>query len=249
MADEDKQLQQIMPTIDKTIETLTADVAEQRQSLDDGLFALQSWFDHNVELFNEDERAAFSDKLNAEKDAEKGKNKPAEGSARDDSALVGSVLRLHAMRLLYRFDEKQRSIPALTTSSPYARAKQRLQVALREAELALNEARVDTAIANAHNILEDRGANRRWLQDALTRLQTLSHKDLVKLAEAVPTPELPPLNPFQRAGFFVLGIKQDEIGRRTLSSLRKLAELQTNQLTEMVNLLVGSFEAIDDNLG
>jgi len=241
-----------MITIDETIATLTADINEKRQSLDDGLFALQAWFDRNVELFNDDERTAFSDRLNAEKNAAKSDSTDSNTTTAaqgDDSSLISSVLRLHAMRLLYRFDERRRSIPALTTTSAYARAKQRLQVALREAELALNEARVDTAIANAHNILEDRGANRRWLQDALTRLQTLAHKDLVKLAEAVPAPDLPPLNPLQRAGFWLLGIKQEEIGRRTLLSLRKLAQLQTNQLTEMANLLLGSFEAIEDNLG
>src|SRR5258708_17585538 len=146
-----------MATIEETIAALTADISEKRQSLDDGLFALQAWFDRNVELFNDDERTAFSDRLNAEK--------PTAGAQGDDSSLIGSVLRLHAMRLLYRFDERKRSIPPLTTTTPYARGKQRLQVALREAQLALYAPRVDPPIGNAHPILENGRPTRRCCQE------------------------------------------------------------------------------------
>ena len=234
-----------MPNIEVLIDTLTNDVVDKRQSLDDALFAMQSWFDHNVELMSEDDRVSFSGKLNAEKDANKREGQP----HGDDASLVASVLRLHIMRLLYRYDEVHAQKPPSLDDSPYGRGRRRLQTALRETEMAINEARVDTAIANAHNIMEDRGANRRWLQDALTRLQTVGQKDLVKLASSIPMPPLPPLNPLQKAGFWVLGIKQEEIGRRNLQSLRQLAELQNNQLVEMARLLVESFSAIEDPIG
>jgi len=234
-----------LPNIEVLIDTLTNDVIERRQSLDDALFALQSWFDHNVELMDDDERVSFSNKLNAEKDAAQRDGRP----HGDDASLVASVLRLHIMRLLYRYDERHQPATHPLDDSPYERARRRLQSALRETEIAINEARVDTAIANAHTIMDDRSANRRWLQDALTRLQTVAQKDLVKLANAVPMPNLPPLNPLQRAGFWILGIKQEEIGRRNLQSLKRLAELQNNQLIEMAHLLAESFSAIEDPIG
>lgn len=234
-----------MPNIEVLIDTLTNDVVEKRQSLDDALFAMQSWFDHNVELMGDDDRVAFSSRLNAEKDAVQREGRP----HGDDASLVASVLRLHVMRLLYRYDETHQQKQPSLEDGPYERARRRLQTALRETEIAINEARVDTAIANAHNIMDDRGANRRWLQDALTRLQTVAQKDLIKLAASVPMPTMPPLNPLQKAGFWILGIKQEEIGRRNLQSLRQLAELQNHQLIEMARLLVESFSAIEDPIG
>jgi hypothetical protein len=234
-----------LPNIEVLIDTLTNDVVERNQSLDGALFALQSWFDQNVESMDDDERVNFSNKLNAEKDATQREGQP----HGDDASLVSSVLRLHVMRLLYRYDEKQQSVAPPLDDTPYERARRRLQIALRETELAVNEARVDTAIANAHNIMDDRNANRRWLQDALTRLQTVAQKDLLRMANSVPMPTMPPLNPFQKAGFWVLGITQEEIGKRNLLSLKKLATLQNNQLIEMAHLLAESFGAIEDPIG
>jgi hypothetical protein len=234
-----------MPTLGETVNSLTIDVTARRQSLDDALFALQTWVDRNASLMGEADRAAFSETLAAEKDSQIRDGQP----YGDDASLVASVLRLHAMRLLYRADEQRQGPIPLDDESRYGRARHRLQVALHEAELAINEARVDTAIANAHHILADRGANRRWLQDALTRLQPIAAKDLVKLADAVPAPELPPLNIMQRLAFRILGIRQEEIARRSLQSLRHLAELQHSQLTEMVKLLADSFDAIEDRPG
>src|SRR5690349_19724792 len=92
-----------LPNIEVLIDTLTNDVVERRQSLDDALFALQSWFDKNVELMDADERISFSNRLNAEKDAAQRDGRP----HGDDASLVASVLRLHIMRLLYRYDERQ----------------------------------------------------------------------------------------------------------------------------------------------
>ncbi len=123
-----------MPNIEVLIDTLTNDVIERRQSLDDALFALQSWFDHNVELMDDDERVSFSNKLNAEKDAAQRDGRP----HGDDASLVASVLRLHIMRLLYRYDERHQPATHPLDDSPYERARRRLQSALRETEIAIN---------------------------------------------------------------------------------------------------------------
>ena len=48
--------------------------------------------------------------------------------------------------------------------------------------------------------------------------------------------------------FRVLGIKQEEIARRNLKSLREIASLQHSQLVEMAQLLAESFVAIGDQL-
>lgn len=234
-----------MPTLGEMVNNLTSAVTARQQSLDDALFALQTWVDRNTPLMTEADRASFSETLTAEKDSQVRDGQP----YGDDASLVASVLRLHAMRLLYRADEQRNGPIPLDDESHYGRARHRLQLALREAELAINEARVDAAIANAHHILADRGANRRWLQDALTRLQPIAAKDLLKLADAVPTPDLPSLDLVQRLTFRILGIRQEEIARRSLQSLRHLAELQRSQLTEMVKLLADSFDAIEDRPG
>ncbi len=234
-----------MPTLDETISELSGAVTAKRQSLDDALFALQSWIDRSAQFMTDADREAFTEKLNAEKEPQVVDGQP----YGDDYSLVSSVLRLHATRLLYRLDERREGPPRPDDDSPYGRARHRLRLALREAELALNEARVDTAIANAHQILADASANRRWLQDALTRIQVITSKDVIRLAEAVPMPDLPSLNLFQRVIFRVLGIKQEEIARRSQESLRKVAQLQHNQLVEMVKLLADSFDASGDRLG
>jgi hypothetical protein len=62
-------------------------------------------------------------------------------------------------------------------------------------------------------------------------------------------PEPPPLNILQRLVFLVLGIKQEEIARRTVQSLNQMAELQRTQLVEMITLLADAFAAIDDAPG
>jgi hypothetical protein len=234
-----------LATLSETINTLAEKVSSKAESLDDALFSLQTWIDQNAGRMTEADREGFSETLNAEKETATREGKP----YGDDLSLVLSVLRLHAMRLLYRFDERREGRPAGDETTPYNRARYRLTLALREAEMAINEARVDTAIANAHHILADHKANHRWLQDALTRLDTIAQKDLIRLAEAVPAPENLPLNVLQRIGFRVLGIKQEEIARRNLQSLRQVAELQTHQLIEMAKLLADSFDAIGDQVG
>src|SRR4051812_8740261 len=140
-----------MGLLDDKINSLATEVSANRQTFEDSLFALQTWLESTVDKMSDTERAAFSDTVNAEKDPVK-RDGQAQG---DDNTLITSVLRLHAMRLLYRFDEARRSPPTPADNTPYLRAKLRLQQALRQTELAMNEARVDTAIANAHNILND----------------------------------------------------------------------------------------------
>lgn len=231
--------------IDETIDSIGEQITSHKQSLESGLTALQNWFDENAPILTETERDSFSKRLSVEKETQVRDGKP----YGDDRSLVLSVLRLHTMRLLYRYDEQKRGKPTYADSSPYGRARERLQMALREVEMALNEARVDTAIASAHQILNDSRSNRRWLQDALTRLQTVSHKNLIQLAEAVPMPDPPPLNLLQRVMFWATGIKQEELARRSLASLRQIAELQNHQLVEMATLLVQSFAANNDTIG
>ncbi len=235
-----------MPTLNETIDDLAGTVVARKQSLDDALFALQSWLDHNAQFITEADRDEFGETLEAEKEPQVRDGQP----YGDDRSLVASVLRLHAMRLLYRLEEQRRGpIPVdEEDDSPYARARHRLQVALRETELAINEARVDTAIANAHHILADRGANRRWLQDALTRLQTVAPKNLMEIAREIPEPELS-LSFLQKITLRVLGIRREELIRRNMQSLHKLAQLQHDQLIEMATLLADSFQAIDDGPG
>lgn len=231
-----------MTNLQEVITVLVHDITSQQKTLEQGLLVLQKWFDDHIEVISEADRDHFSTTLQAEKDSATQDGKP----VGDDSSLVASIMRLHAMRLLYRYDEGRREPAPLRDDTPYVRAKRKLELALRQTELALNEARVDTAIANAHNILNDPKANQRWLLDALTRLQTLSSKNLIRLAAAVPAPEPARLSFMQKIMFRLLNITQEEIGRRNLASLRQIAELQTNQLVEMVQLLIESFQANGD---
>lgn len=234
-----------MSTLLDSINSLADSVIDKRQTLDDALLNLQTWLDSHIETLTEDARTEFSKALNAEKDTQMRDGKP----HGDDRSLVLSVLRLHTMRLLYRYDERSRPKPSIGEGTPYERARQRLQVALRQAEIAINEARVDTAVANAHTLLNDLSANRRWLQDALSRLQSIANKDLIRLAKAVPAPDLPPLTLFQKGMFWLFGIKQEEIARRNLQSLQQIAEMQHTQLVEMATLLAEAFNAVGDPIG
>ncbi len=221
-------------------------MTSQRELLDDALFVMQSWVTRNAPLMTEADRTDFSQALTSEKNPQQ-RNGSAYG---DDGSLVASILRVHTMRLLFRYDAEHDSIAFdASDDTSYGRASRQLREALRNAEQAMNEARVDTAIANAHQIMGDANANHRWLQDALARLQAAAKTDLLKMVESIPPPAVPTLNIVQRAAFSIFGIKPAEITRRNLHSLHQIAELQTNQLIEMAHLLVSSFEAIDDQPG
>lgn len=236
-----------MNPITDTINKLTRDVLDRQETLDNALFVMQTWISRNAPILDDNARSGFSQTLANEKTAPAPDGVP----YGDDQSLVASTLRLHTMRLLYRYDHDHDGglAEVLPDDNPYRHGTYRLREALRSCERAINEARVDAAIANAHQIMGDTGANHRWLQDALAHLQAAAKLDLVRLVESVPPPPMPELNFFQRATFFVLGIKPAEIARRNLKSLRQLADLQTAQLIEMAQLLVTSFETINDQPG
>jgi hypothetical protein len=226
----------------QTIQDLTRQAAEHKRTLDDALFTLQKWLDSNAPRLTDTDRAEFSALLSSEQEQP-------ERTESDDASLIGSVLRLHAMRLLYRYDETQREPFKPEDDSLYGEGRFRLRVALREAELAVNEAKIDAAIGNAHGLLNNAAANRRWLHDALQRLQSVSKRNLVQMVEQIPMPETPSLTLPQKIMFRIFGIKQEEIARRSLSSLRQIAEMQTEQMQELAQLLVDSFRAADDSIG
>lgn len=234
-------------TLELTIDGLGVGVAQKRRTLNEALTTLDQWVEQNAPTLTDEDRMRFSEVLQTEKEPETRDGE----SHGDDRSLALSILRLHAMRLLYRFDEGKRLRTELppTDESDYERAKRKLETALRQTELAMNEARIDTAIANAQGIFNDRNANRHWLNQALKRLQPLAQRDLLALANAIPAPEPPSLGIVQRLTLWVLRIKSEEIVRRNLNSLRQLAELQTQELAEMVVLLRQSFESIKDTLG
>jgi hypothetical protein len=229
-----------LPTLNETITALAEDVAAKRKSLDKALASLDDWIASNP--ISAAERVVFSATLDAEKEAPTRDGK----TYGDDRSLAGSIMRLHALRLLYRADEQREGPPPLRDESAYGRANYELQRAIRDTQIAVNEARIDTAIANAQQILGDQKANRRWLQDALIRVQTVAAKNLPQIAEAIPAPEAQPLGVIQKLTFRVLGIKQEEVAKRNLSSLRQMAQLQQSQLIEMVSLLSDSFRAAGD---
>ncbi len=235
-----------MNSILDTISGLVEGVISKQETLDNALFVMQTWVGRNAPLLSEVERSEFSQTIAQEKSAPARDGVPF-GS---DESLVASILRLHTMRLLYRFDyDHQTTTDTPADDSTYSLGTRRLRDALRQNELSINEARVDAAVANAHQIMGDAGSNRRWLQDALARLQAAAKVDLIRLADSIPPPPLPELNLIQKATFFVFGIKPAEIARRNLKSLRQLAELQTAQIVEMAQLLVTSFEASGDEAG
>ncbi len=232
------------------INQLTEQVTHEQATLDDALFTLQAWTSRNAPLLSESDRTAFSQALAAEKSTQERDGVP----YGDDQSLVASILRLHTMRLLYRYDhehEQPDAIPAISAEEnrAYQLASRKLQEAIRSSGQAINEARVDAAIANAHQLMGDSGANRRWLHDALSRLQTIANIDLRRLVEAIPLPPTPELNVLQKGLFLIFGIKPAEIARRNLDSLHQLAALQAGQIIEMAQLLATSFEAIEDSPG
>lgn len=110
----------------------------------------------------------------------------------------------------------------------------------------LREARANVAIADAHRGLADPWASERWLQDALTRLQSVASRNLTTLAEAISPPELPRLGPARELMLRVFGIAQEEIARRRTQRLKKEAALRSRQLVEMAQLLAESFAAMGD---
>jgi hypothetical protein len=203
---------------------------------------VQAWIERNAHVLTEVDGERLSQALSAEPKLQ------TMGEAHGKATwLVVSALRLHALRLLGRLAGRQHeSSPSADDEDLPGRAKDRFQRGLQDAETVLREVRANVAIANAHRGLADPWASGRWLQDALTRLQSLASRNLTTLAEAIPPPELPRLGPARELMLRVFGIAPEEIARRRTQRLKKEAALRSRQLVEMAQLLAESFAAMGD---
>lgn len=219
-----------MTTLNEHIDTLTSRVLSGECGLDDALGEQETWLTAHVEGLTSAERREFSAALDQE-------------STNDNRSLVDSVLKLHTTRLLYRHDLDHAPAPE-SDQTPYVLARERFTDALRAAERGINEARIDIAIANAHHLLGNPDANRRWLQNALDRLPDLAAPDLVALAKAIPAIPLPRMNVIKRAGLRLMGFNFEKLADRNRESLMALARMQTDQIIILTHLLGESFEAI-----
>lgn len=232
----DDQSGQIM-SLTEQIDVVSNEVLEGRAGLDDALEAVERWLHRHVDTLDRAEQRAFSDSLS-------------EASTNDDRSLVRSVLKLHATRLLYRYDTADTVIESPPHNDPnrqrYLTARDAFNRAIHASEIGINEARIDVAIANAHHLLGNIASNRRWLQASLNRLPDLAATDLVALAEAIPAPPLPRLNRFKRFGVRLLGLNLERLAARSQQNLVKIAIMQENQIVLLAHLVGTSFEAIRD---
>ena len=221
-------------TLNEQIEHLTGLVLDGSYSLDDALNAQEHWLDAHMDAITEEERNTFRASLQTE-------------SSNDNRSLIDSVLKLHTTRLLVRHEVT--TTPGLTLSeSPtaYEVARTAYVDALRTSEREINEARIDIAIANAHNLLGNVTANRRWLDIALGRLPDLAHLDLVQLARRVPPMPVPEMSRWKRWSLKLMGISLDKLAARNQDSLVEMALMQTDQIIILAHLVGTSFEAIRD---
>lgn len=221
--------------LDDRILELTASVVGGALGLDQALSEVERWVMEHAPHMDDADRAAFNETLDRE-------------STQDNRSLVDSVLRLHATRLLVRYDTAEPPAVAEQDDSPsgseYDEARDAFYEALRLSEDGIRETRMDVAIANAHNLLGDVRANREWLDSALARLQPLASLDLVGQAEAIPAMPLPRMGPFKRAGLRLLGMDLSRLSERNRDSFVMLARLQTNQIVLLAHLIGTSFEAV-----
>jgi hypothetical protein len=223
-----------MPSLTNQIDTVAGSILQGQISLDDGLRDLGHWLDAHANALSQAERRAFSATL----------DQTSQGS---NQSLVDSILRLHTTRLLYRYDKTTaRSDPTPGDPTPYTEARDKFTNALQESEDAINEARIDIAIANAHHLLGDIDANRRWLDDSLDRLPPLAATDLVALAQAIPAMPMPKLNWWRRFGLKLIGYNFDRFAAKNRASLTTIARMQTDQIIIMAHLIGTSYEAIRD---
>jgi len=214
------------------IDTQTNAVLSGERSLDQALAALDRWFEDHADSLNEGERQAFSAALDRE-------------SSEDDRSLIDSVLKLHTTRLLYRYDNRAPSTSE-DEPNPYTIARDTFSAALKRSERGINEARIDIAIANAHQLLGDQNANRRWLDTALNRLPDLAAINLVDLAERIPPMPPPKMGRLQRFGLKVMGLDLSRLADDNRQAFSKLAHMQINQLVILAHLVGISLEAIKE---
>jgi hypothetical protein len=222
-----------MPSLTDQITALTTAVVSGSHDLDDALVTLDEWVHDHAGQLSEAERKAFSATLD-------------QPSTNDDRSLVDSVLKLHATRLLYRYDRDRRSPPPEPESAQneYTRSRAAFMQALSTSEEAINEARIDIAIANAHHLLGNAEANRRWLDAALDRLPPLVTTDLAALAEAIPAMPFPRLGPLKRAGLKLMGFNFERLAQDNRANLTLIARMQAAQVVILAHLIGTSFEAI-----
>jgi hypothetical protein len=224
-----------MTTLNEQIDSLTETVLSGARGLDDALGILDAWLGEHALALSPAERGAFSAALDAD-------------STDDNRSLIDSVLRLHAARLLYRYDARQVAPPPPPRTPPgvYAESREAFSEALGRSEEAINESRIDIAIANAHHLLGDIHANRRWLNTALERLPALAAIDLVALAQDIPPMPPPRLTLWQRAGLKLMGVSLDRLAQRSRDDLATLARMQADQVILLAHLLGASFETIHE---
>jgi len=218
-----------MTTLLEQIDLLTNIVLSGGRGLDEALAALEHWLE--TASIPPEEYKAFSASLDDE-------------STNDDRSLIASVLKLHAVRLFYRAEGRTESRSELASNSPYTQALDAFWQALGESEQAINEARTDIAIANAHQLLGDAHANRRWLDSALQRLPALATVNLVELARTVPPAPPPKIGIIKRMALALMGINLKKLARFGMEDRVVLAQMQTNQVVLMAHLLGISFMAL-----
>lgn len=219
------------------IDSLAASILNGAISLDDALIDLEDWIvDHGNELTPADRRA-FSATLD-------------QSSQGNNQSLIDSIMRLHTTRLLYRYDkataplDNNQDADQETDPTPYTEARATFATALQTSEDAINEARIDIAIANAQHLLGNIDANRRWLDDSFERIHPLAATDLVALAEAIPAMPMPELNWWRRIGIKLVGYNFERLAAKNRASLKTIARMQTDQVIIMAHLLGTSYEAI-----
>lgn len=217
-------------TLDEHIIALTNTVLSGRHGLDETLAAVEEWIAANGRRMSGDEVAAFRATLDRE-------------STNDDRSLIDSVLRLHATRLLYRYDQPQPA-PSPNDDTEYGRARDAFNAALRESEDGIREARIDIAIANAHHLLGNITGNRHWLDAALERVQAIASLDLPELVNVIPAMPLPKMGMFKRAGLRLLGLDLSQLSERNRESFAEIARMQTNQIVLLADLIGASFNVI-----
>ncbi len=226
-----------MASLIRQLNNLTQVVLSGEHSLDDGLTALERWLSKNAGELHEDERRLFSASLDAE-------------TTNDNRSLIDSILKMHAARLLHRYDS-QRAEAVLAAeegepSNAYQVARKTFGDALNRSEQQINEARIDIAIANAHQLLGDTQGNRRWLETALNRLPDLAEIDFTGLAQQIPLMEPPRLNPFQRFGLKVIGFNFTKLAEQNQTDLLTLSQMQANQIIIVAHLIGISLQTIQE---
>ena len=223
-----------MATLVEYIEALTSTVLTGNHGLDEALAALEKWLDTHITALTASEQQAFSLSLEQE-------------TTNNNHSLVDSILKLHAARLLHRYDLRHASDPVPDeAANGYVRARDAFERVLRRSEELINEARIDIAIANAHHLLGNITANRRWLDSALKHLNDLAATDLVTMARETPLMPPPQAGPLKRIGLRLLGMNLNRLAEYNRDNLALIGQMQNNQIVILAHLLGTSFEAIHE---